>query len=90
MITLLGFVALLFSSLIYNWFLKSIEERCLLTVSLIVNCIGSVGTLLYVLNLTFGIPPLVFVAITSTVTDTIFLAFSNLPSMVLFAKLIPS
>lgn len=90
MITLLGFCALLVSSLLYNWFLKSVEERWLLSGAMIVNCLGSAMTLLYVLEITFGLPPLIFVALTSTVSDTIFLAMNCLPSMVLFAKLIPS
>ena len=89
MITLLGFVALLISSVVYNWFFKNVEERVLLSFAMLVNFLGSVMTLLYVLEITFGMPPLAFVALTSTVTDTIFLALSNLPSMVLFAKLIP-
>lgn len=90
MITLLGFAALLISSLIYNCGLKNFEERNLLAFASLVYLFGSLGTLLYVLDLTLGINPFVFVALTSTVTDTIFLALSNLPSMVLFAKLIPS
>lgn len=90
MITLLGFAALLISSLIYNWCLKNFEERNLLAFASLVYLLGSLGTLLYVLDLTLGINPFVFVALTSTVTDTIFLALSNLPSMVLFAKLIPA
>lgn len=90
MLALFGFVALMLSSLLYNWCFKNVEERILLSLAMIVNFLGSVMTLLYVLEKTGGIPPFVFLALTSTVTDTIFLAMSNLPSMVLFAKLIPS
>ena len=90
MITLLGFAALLLSSLVYNLLLKNYEERCLLGIAMLINCLGQIGTLLYVLKVTLGMSPLLFVALTSTITDTIYLAMSNLPSMVLFAKLIPS
>jgi hypothetical protein len=90
MLALFGFVALMLSSLLYNWCFKNVEERILLSLAMIVNFLGSVMTLVYVLEKTGGIPPFVFLALTSTVTDTIFLAMSNLPSMVLFAKLIPS
>jgi Na+/melibiose symporter-like transporter len=90
LITLLGFIALLVSSFLYNSFFKSYEERCMLAVAMCINCVGSVMTLLFVLDKTFGLSPFLFVCLTSTVTDTIFLALSNLPSMVLFAKLIPS
>jgi hypothetical protein len=54
------------------------------------NTFGSIMTLIYVLGLIGEIPPLVFVICTSTVTDTVYLALSHMPSMVLFAKLIPS
>ena len=90
MITLLGFAALLLSSLVYNLLLKNYEERCLLGIAMLINCLGQIGTLLYVLKVTLGMSPLLFVALTSTITDKIYLAMSNLPSMVLFAKLIPS
>lgn len=72
MITLLGFLALLISSIFYIWFFKRFEERSLLIAGNIVNILGSAATLLYVLNITFGMSPLLFVALTSTVTDTIF------------------
>ena len=76
MITLLGFFAMFISSIFYNWFLKSFEERTLLALAMVVSCIGSVTTLLYVLDITFGMNPLIFVCLTSTVTDTITLALS--------------
>ena len=90
MITLLGFVGTLVSSVSYNWLLKNYEERSLLALAMAVNCLGSVATLLYVLDITFGMKPLVFVCLTSTVTDTISKTLSNLPCMVLFSKIIPS
>jgi hypothetical protein len=51
--------------------------------------IGSVTTVLYVKKITFGLSPLAFVCLTSTVTDTLYSACTTLPAMVLFAKLIP-
>jgi hypothetical protein len=90
MLTLLGFIAMFLGSMIYNIFFKNFEERGLLAFAMIVNCFGSVGTLLYVTDNMFGINPIIFVAFTSTVTDTMFLALYYLPSMVLFAKLVPT
>ena len=90
MITLLGFVGTLVSSVVYNWLLKNYEERSMLGLAMMVNCVGNVMTLLYVLNITLGMKPLLFVCLTSTVTDTIQKTLSNLPCMVLFSKLIPS
>lgn len=54
-----------------------------------INMLGAATTVLYTKNLTFGLPPLAFVCLTSTVTDTLYNAYTTLPAMVLFAKLIP-
>ena len=53
------------------------------------NLLGAITTILYVKQLTFGLSPLTFVVLTSTVMDTLVSAFTTLPAMVLFAKLIP-
>lgn len=55
----------------------------------LINMIGAGTTVLYTTNTTFGLPPLAFVCLTSTVTDTLYNAYTTLPAMVLFAKLIP-
>ena len=55
----------------------------------LINMIGAGTTVLYTTNTTFGPPPLAFVCLTSTVTDTLYNAYTTLPAMVLFAKLIP-
>lgn len=39
--------------------------------------------------MTFGISPYAFVIMTTTVTGTLYNAYTTLPGMVLFAKLIP-
>jgi len=90
MIHLIGYAATFVSSVLYNWCFKNYEERTLLAFAMVVNTFGSIMTLIYVLGLIGEIPPLVFVICTSTATDTIYLALSQMPSMVLFAKLIPS
>ena len=54
-----------------------------------INMIGAATTILYTRNITFGLSPLAFVIMTTTVTDTLYNAYTTLPGMVLFAKLIP-
>ena len=90
MLTLIGYAATFLSSVMYNCCFKNYEERTLLAFAMAANTFGSIMTLILVLGLIGDIPPLVFVICTSTVTDTIYLALSQMPSMVLFAKLIPS
>ena len=54
-----------------------------------INMIGATFTILYVKKITFGLNQYAFVCLTSTVTDTLYNAYTTLPGMVLFAKLIP-
>ena len=54
------------------------------------NLLGSAGCILFVRQMYFGLSPLAFMLMTSTVTDLLQDAFLRLPGMVLFAKMIPS
>jgi hypothetical protein len=89
MLELLGFVTLFVSTFIYNGLLRSYQVRSMMICACLVNLLGSFMTVLYTLNITFGMTPLVFVCLTSTITDTLYNALTTLPAMVLFAKLIP-
>jgi hypothetical protein len=57
-----------------------------------IGFIGSVFTMLFVLrlNLLVGISDIVFIIFTSTIVDTLNLAFSLMPAMVLFARVTPN
>jgi BT1 family len=57
--------------------------------ALIINMTGAATTVLFTTKHTFGLPPIAFVCLTSTVTDTLYNAYTVLPATVLFAKLIP-
>lgn len=61
----------------------------MMIIALMINMTGAITTVLYTKQWTFGISPLVFVIMTTTVTDTLYNAYRTLPAMVLFAKLIP-
>ena len=89
MLGVLGFLTLLISTFIYNGVLKNLEMRNMMITACAINLIGSATTVLYTKQLTFGLSPLAFVCLTSTVTDTLYNAYTTLPAMVLFAKLIP-
>jgi len=58
-------------------------------IACLVNSLGACMTMLFCLEITFGIPNFLFVLLTSTVTDTLYQCFVQLPLMVLYAKLIP-
>lgn len=63
----------------------------MLACAMIIGSIGCAINLAFVLrlNLALGISDIVFIVFTSIVTDTLGLAFSMLPMLVLFAKITP-
>jgi hypothetical protein len=81
MLTLLGAVMFFVSMIIYKTCLTGYETRTLTKVSIFISGIGSVFTLMFVLrwNLKLGIPDLWFVIFTSTIADTVAMAFAFLP-----------
>lgn len=74
----------------YNWYLKDRETIIMMVIACFTNLLGSVGCILFVKQMYFGLDPLTFMITTSTVTDLLQDAFQRLPGMVLFAKMIPS
>lgn len=89
LVMMVGFLMLIIGSLIYTTAFKQSSFRKLMIAGIVINFIGSCFTLLYVNQIYFGLNPLVFCLLTSTVTDSLSQALMNLPMQVLFAKLIP-
>jgi hypothetical protein len=91
MLTLIGFITLLTGTMAYERFLKNYEVRRLLQWNLLIGTLGSFIQLIFAmrLNLQLGISDLVFVIVSSVITDTLSTAFSQLPVLVLFAKITP-
>jgi hypothetical protein len=74
---------------LYSGLLKEVQIKNMMVSACLINLVGCLSTVMYVKNITLGMSPLVFVVMTSTVTDTLYNAFTTLPAMVLFAKLVP-
>ena len=91
MLTVLGFVTLLSGTLAYERLLKNYEVRKLMRWNINIGIIGTAIWLIFAmrLNLAMGISDLAFVIISSMVTDTLSTAFSQMPVLVLFAKITP-
>lgn len=85
----LSYLALFVSTFIYSGLLKNWEIRWMMITALILNGVGALGTVAFTTKHTLGLPPLAFICLTTTVTDTLYNAYTTLPAMVLFAKLIP-
>jgi hypothetical protein len=69
MLALFANVALSAGSIIFSLFMKESEFRFILIISCIVNFVGAFLTMLFCLEITFGLPDFIFVALTTTVTD---------------------
>jgi len=59
----------------YNWFFKESEFYLMVVLACLINFVGAVLTMLFCLGKTFGIPNFLFVLLTSTVTDTLYISF---------------
>jgi len=86
----LGFFYLIVAMQLYNTYLKEKETTIMMVIACFTNLLGSIGCILFVREIYFGLDPLAFMLLTSTVTDLLQDAFQRLPGMVLFAKMIPS
>lgn len=91
MLTLLGSVTLLTGTLMYQKFFKEWEVRTMMMLNIIIGFFAIGINLLFVLrvNVYFGINDLVFIVFTNIITDTLNLAFSQMPTLVLFAMITP-
>ena len=78
MLTVLGFVTLLFGTMVYNKYFKEYEIRKLLEWNIVIGFIGCFIGIAFALRLNkaMGVNDLVFVIFTTCVTDTLSLAFS--------------
>ena len=90
LINSLGFFLLIISMQLYNVYLKERETKLMMVIACFTNLVGSIGCILFVRQIYFGMSPLAFMILSSTVTDILQDAFQRLPGMVLFAKMIPS
>ena len=86
---IIGYVTLITGSFMFNLYFKQSEFYVVTVIACLVNSVGAIFTMLFCLQITFGIPNFLFVILTSTVTDTLYQCFVQLPLMVLYAKLIP-
>lgn len=71
----LGFFYLVIAMQLYNWYLKDRETSIMMIIACFTNLLGSIGCILFVRKIYFGMDPLVFMIMTSTITDLLQDAF---------------
>lgn len=64
-------VCLLITIYLYNLWFKEAETSIMLFVCCLLNAFGGLNTLLLIRGFTYGMPPDVFVFVTTSVTDTL-------------------
>jgi len=69
---MIGYATLISGSVCFNLFLKEKEFTLMMFVACIVNFVGSMTTMMFCLQIYLGLPPFLFVILTSTVTDTLY------------------
>lgn len=87
-----GFLTVILGTAYYNMYLKEYEFRTLIRYSIYLSIFGALTNLIWAkrINLDYGISDSIFVVSTDIVLGTLSLAFSHMPSMVLFAKITPT
>ena len=65
----LGFLYLIVSMQLYNMFLKERETYIMMIIACFTNLFGSIGCILFVRQIYFGMDPLTSMILTSSVTD---------------------
>lgn len=91
LLTLLGYVSLGLGTLLFNSYFKEYEIRSMMQYSVIIGIYSSIISMIFVLrwNLLIGLNDLMFIIFTDTVTSILALAFTQMPTMILFSKITP-
>ena len=91
-LNLFSYLSLIMGTTYYNMYLKDKEVRTLIGYAVYLSIFGAGMNLLWAkrVNLDYGISDSVFVISTDIVLGTLSLAYTQLPTMVLFAKITPS
>ena len=83
-------MALFLAVLFYNKVLAKQDLKLLMVIAAFIEFFGASTTMMLTRGNTWGLPPVVYIIITTTLTDTLIKAYTKLPSMVLYAKIIPA
>jgi len=68
----LSYIFLILTIFLFSAYLRDVRIGYMMILACSINMLGALMTVLYTLNITFGLKPLVFVCLTSTVTDSVF------------------
>ena len=87
---LVAYVCLFLASVVYLLFLSDGEYRCVMSIASFVNLFNAITSLMITRNIFLGLSPFAFLMIQTTCVEATYDIFVNLPTQVLFSKMIPS
>jgi hypothetical protein len=93
MLSIVGYISLLGGVIMYNKWFKHREIRILLKYSLILGFFSQIMNLGFILRLNvqwLGVSDVTYILFTTALTDTLLLGLTQLPTLVLFAKITPN
>jgi hypothetical protein len=79
MLQTVGYAAVVTGSITFGMWFKESEFRNLNAAACLIGSVGAILTMFFCLGITFGIPNFYFCLMTTTVTQTLFVSFVNLP-----------
>jgi len=88
-LSVISYFCLFLSVGMYQALLKEVDIRWMMFMGLLINMVGAASSVMFVKGYYLGMPPVVFLIMSTSITDTLYGAYTQLPGMVLFAKIIP-
>ena len=82
-------IAISLGAIIYSMFLGRLETRTLFGIGCIISGLSAALNLMFVKDITLGLSPFAFMAISNSVGEAFYNAFIFMTGNILFAKLIP-
>ena len=87
---MIAFGGIIFGSVLFNLILKKLPIVVLMLVTCIIYCLTSGAEMMFLLEVTLGISPVVFFAVVSIFDAAAIQAFFAMPLLAIFAKLVPT
>ena len=87
---LIAYICLFLASIAYLLVLSDGEYRCVMSIASFVNLFNAATSLMFTRNIFLGLSPFAFLMIQTACAEVTYDIFVNLPTQVLFSKMIPS
>ena len=87
---MIAFGGIIFGSVLFNLILKKLPIVVLMLITCVIYCLTSGAEVMFLLEVTLGLSPVVFFAVISIFDSAAIQAFFGMPLLAIFAKLVPT